>query len=301
LVLLVSGWEARVREGEAMMDWTHDALAADLAKYLGENKAARLIWQDMQLGPAGSPRPDVYALPKTYSRFLPFAYEVKISRADYQRDVNAGKWQKYYAYASAVVFAVPDGMVKTTELPEGAGLIVRKAEVWRMAKAPKVNRVDNLPLDTWMKLVMDGVNRLDARPVLNEYAMRERAFKKALGEEIAKLAANREMAEWRISHEIAEHEKRLAAIRERNEQDRVRANEKDQWAAAEFDRLCTLFNLPAGAPTYRLSHAIAEAVAKLDADTRVRDLVATIEAAERALSAAKLRINASAASEDKAA
>lgn len=36
--------------------WKHDDLAADLRKYLEGNKADRMIWCDMQLGPAGSPR-----------------------------------------------------------------------------------------------------------------------------------------------------------------------------------------------------------------------------------------------------
>lgn len=273
-----------------MTDWKHDDLARDLAKYLGENKAARMIWCDMQLGPAGSPRPDVYALPKSYSRFLPFAYEVKISRADFQRDVNAGKWQKYYAYASAVVFAAPDGMIKTTELPEGAGLIVRKAEVWRMAKAPKVNRLENLPLDTWMKLVMDGLGRLDTRPMLNQYLVRERAFKRALGEEIAKLAADRETAEWRIRHEIEEHEKRLASIRQNNDAARQKEIEREKLALGEHERLCALFGLPKGAQHWQLRRAIDETIAKLNTDRRVQDLTHTIEMAERALSAAKLRV-----------
>lgn len=276
------------------MAWDHDALAADLKAHLSGNQRERLIWCDMQLGPAGSPRPDVYALPKSYSKFTPVAYEVKISRADFQADVNAGKWQKYYAYASAVIFAVPDGLIKTTELPGGAGLIVRKAAVWRLARAPKINAIDNLPRDTWMKLVMDGVSRLEAaRPSLNTYVMRERAYKAALGEEIAKLVADRETAKWRIEHEIAEHKKRLDAIQEQNRAAQKRADERDRVASAEFEKLCDLFGLPRRTPTWQISGAIDRAVKSLDADNRVRELVQVIERAQSDLAAAKLRVTSS--------
>lgn len=277
------------------MTWDHDALAADLKAHLQGNQRERLIWCDMQLGPAGSPRPDVYALPKSYSKFTPIAYEIKVSRADFQADVNAGKWQKYYAYASAVVFAVPDGLIKTTELPGGAGLIVRKANVWRLAKAPKVNALDNLPREAWMKLIMDGLSRLKAnRPSLNSHVMRERAFKAALGAEIAKLASDRQSAKWRIEHEIGEHQKRLEAIQRQNQAERERANERDRFASAEFAKLCDLFGLPPGSPTYAVSRAISDALRSLDADQRVSELLQVIDAAQNSLSAAKLRIAAAA-------
>lgn len=274
-----------------MSDWTHDALAADLKTYLAANKADRLIWCDMQLGPAGSPRPDVYALPRSYSRFLPFAYEVKISRSDFQTDINAGKWQKYYQFASAVVFAVPDGLIKTTELPEGAGLYVRKAAVWRMAKAPRVNPLDNLPRDAWMKLVMDGLGRLTQprQPFVAAYH-RDRIVKKALGEDIAKMVRDRDGVEWRIKNETQEHERRLASLKERNKADLDRAAEREQFAVAQFNQLCDLFGLPHGTSTWAVSAAISRAVKTLDADERVRELVQVIDQAERSLATAKLRI-----------
>ncbi|MBZ9894217.1 hypothetical protein LB545_07650 [Mesorhizobium sp. BR1-1-6] len=278
--------------------WDHDALADDLKAHLRGNERERLIWCDMQLGPSGSPRPDVYALPKSYSKFTPFAYEVKISRADYQADVNAGKWQKYYAFASAVVFAVPDGLIKTTELPGGAGMIVRKQNVWRLAKAPKVNALDNLPRETWMKLVIDGLHRIqESRAPLNTYVMRERAFKKALGDEIATLAASKETAKWHIEHEIAEHGRRLEAIKRQNEAEIERARERDRVAGQEFDRLCDLFGLPRGTGTWAISTAIQRAVKALDADQRIRDLLQVIEAAQNSLAAAKLKVLASQNSE----
>lgn len=274
------------------MIWGHDDLAEDLKAHLRANERERLIWCDMQLGPSGSPRPDVFVLPKSYSKFTPTAYEIKISRADFQSDVNAGKWQKYYAFASAVVFAVPDGLIKTTELPGGAGLIVRKAAVWRLAKAPKVNAIDNLPREAWLKLVMDGISRLhQSAPALNRHVVRDRAFKKALGEEIAKLVSARETAAWRIQNEISEHEKSLEYIREQNEEVRSRASEKDRFASAEFARLCEILGLPVGSPTYAVTRAINDAVRAMESDSRVKDLVGVIDMAQRSLEAAKLRVS----------
>lgn len=274
-----------------MTEWTHDALAADLCGYLRGNQRERLIWCDMQLGPLGSPRPDVYALPKSYSKFNPVAYECKISRADFQADVNAGKWQKYYAFASAVIFAVPDGLIKTTELPGGAGLIVRKAAVWRLAKAPRVNALENLPRDTWMKLVMDGVRRVaaEARQPLDTRVLRDRAYKAALGDEIAKLAALRDHAKWRIENEIKEHEERLASIRDANARERMRADERNQIAAVEFANLCDMLGLPRDTPAYAISQKVRQAVTALDADERVRNLVHVIDNAQKSLAQAKLR------------
>lgn len=55
-------------------DWAHDDLAHDLASYL-RGMTDRRVWVDMQLGPSGSPRPDVYTIPCSFTRFTPLAYE----------------------------------------------------------------------------------------------------------------------------------------------------------------------------------------------------------------------------------
>lgn len=273
------------------MTWEHDALAADLKSYLEGNKAARLIWCDMQLGPSGSPRPDVYALPKSYSRFQPFAYEVKISRSDFQTDINAGKWQKYYAFASAVVFAVPDGLIKKTELPQGAGLIVRKEKVWRMVKAPRVNPLDNLPREAWIKLVMDGVHRLsETHREEGEYFLRQKAMKKALGEEIARLYQNVDSAKFRIDEEIRQHERRLEYIKSQHEQEAQAAKEKNRYAEGRWVELCEIFGIPPRSHTHVLQQKINATMREVDADERVADLLRVIGGAEQALSSAKRRV-----------
>jgi hypothetical protein len=101
----------------------------------------------------------VYALPHSYSKFCPVVYEIKVSVSDFRADVTAGKFTKYFKYASAVVFAVPEGMLKKTDIPEGCGLMIRKESGWHTLKGPTIRPLDNIPRDAWIKLVMDGVRR----------------------------------------------------------------------------------------------------------------------------------------------
>lgn len=140
------------------MNWTHDGLADDLAAHLRGN-TDRMVWTDMQLGPSGSSRPDVYALPKTYSRFQPIAYECKVSMSDFRSDVTKGKYTDYLAFASGVVFACPAGLLKKEDIPNGAGLMVRGPDGWRSLKKPALVKCESLPRDAWMKLLIDGSRR----------------------------------------------------------------------------------------------------------------------------------------------
>jgi hypothetical protein len=138
------------------MNWSHDSLAGDLAGHLVAPD--RMVWTNMQLGPVGSPRPDVYTIAKSYLHPNPTAYEVKVSMSDFRADATAGKWSAYLTYASSVIFACPAGLISKTELPHQCGLIVRHETVWRLAKRATVNPVviDQAAL---LKLIIDGVHR----------------------------------------------------------------------------------------------------------------------------------------------
>ena len=139
------------------MTWRHDDLAADLAGHL--RGPGRMVRCDMQLGPQGSPRPDVYAIDRSFVKWSPTAYEVKISVADFRSDVTSGKWMSYRRYAGAVVFAAPAGLVAPVDLPQGCGLMVRGEAGWRTARKPTRQVVESLPTAAWLKLLMDGVDR----------------------------------------------------------------------------------------------------------------------------------------------
>lgn len=175
-------------------EWTHDALADDLAGHVGYSN--RLTYTDMQLGPSGSPRPDVYCLPTTYSRFCPVAYECKVSVADFRADVTHGKWQTYLPFASAVIFATPAGLIGKQDIPAGCGLMARGPNGWRTVKAPTLRPVENLPLQLWQKLLFDGIERAErfrrCEPrKADDWRMRDRLAKE-LGADVAAVFTNRE-------------------------------------------------------------------------------------------------------------
>lgn len=170
--------------------WGHNELAHDLANHLRVN-SDHIVWEDMQMGPSGSIRPDVYMLKKSYSTFAPVTYECKISVSDFRSDVTSGKWQGYLQYSSAVIFAVPAGLIKKEDVPAACGLIVRHDEVWRTVKRPTLQRIETLPHAAWMKMVIDGIDRATAerfrqRPSASVWAMQEQ-LRKRFGHDLADL------------------------------------------------------------------------------------------------------------------
>lgn len=256
------------------MTWTHDALAADLAGHLlGDN---RMVWTDMQLGPSGSPRPDVFTLQRSYSRPMPTAFEVKVSRSDLRSDTTSGKWQKYLAFAGSVTFAVPDGLATVADIPDGCGLIVRKAEVWRYAKKPTVQHVA-LPMDAVMKLLIDGVSRRfqGVQPVnrhpetwrLNEVVRKK--FGDAVAEtardltnaqqRIASLAAHETYARQRVDQEVAQHRAELM---------RKADAELATWKAIR-DEICAWLDIEPRTSVWAVRQLIEKKVAECKADARV--------------------------------
>lgn len=140
------------------MNWTHDDLGVDLAAHL-RGMTDRRVWVDMQLGAAGSTRPDVYTIPCSFTRFTPLAYECKVSMSDFRADVTKGKYTDYLAYSSGVIFACPAGLLTKNDVPVGTGLMVRGEGGWKTLKAPTLAKCPELPRSFWLKLVMDGERR----------------------------------------------------------------------------------------------------------------------------------------------
>lgn len=219
--------------------WNHDDLAADLAAHLRGNTRDRMVWIDMQLGPSGSPRPDVYTIECSYSRFIPIAYEVKVTRADFLSDVTSGKALRYLDFAGSLVFAVPAGLVDKGEIPPGCGLIVRGENGWRHTKKPTIQKVATLPRDAWMKLLLDGRGRDVGRGIepkprqANRWAQEERA-RKMLGEELGRMLRDRASARYHLEEEI----KRLNEERAKTaDQVRDLASQRVAGAQRELDAI----------------------------------------------------------------
>ena len=149
------------------MALTHDQLAEDLAGSLRNER--RMTWCDIQLGPSGSVRPDVYAIFKSYMNPCPMAYECKISVADFRSDVTSGKWQSYLKYATGVYFACEGDLIKKSEVPTHCGLIVLRNGAWRAAKKATLSPVV-IPQEGLLKLLIDGVEREGPRIRARHYS-----------------------------------------------------------------------------------------------------------------------------------
>ncbi len=265
-----------------MKGWKHDDLAADLAAHM-RNTGDRVVWENMQLGPAGSPRPDCYTIPKSYTRFTPLAYEVKISVADFRADVTVGKWQSYLAFAAGVIFAVPQGLIGKTDVPAGCGLMVRTEEGWRNVKGPTLARFDTMPRDAWLKLLIDGLNRVGKQPeprTLNTWGVQKK-IRERYGHEIGDALSERDSAVARLQYQQQRAE-RVAQEAERERASIIRmATESAERDAARLrvatGELCSVLGLPEDASPHRIATAAREAAKRLDRDEEVARLRGLIE------------------------
>ncbi|WP_186257814.1 hypothetical protein [Burkholderia gladioli] len=274
------------------MNWTHNALAEDLAAHL-RGASDRLIWTDMQLGPAGSPRPDVYSVPCSFARFQPVAYECKISVADFRRDVTAGKWASYLRFAAGVIFAAPAGLLKKDDIPAGCGLIVRGPDGWRTLKGPTLKNMENLPRDAWVKLIIDGLPReierakREGRAVIVSEWKLTHLLRAKLGDLVADAVRDRLSAEHRL-HDATEALKTAAKEAEDERQLILsRSRERAQRDATQIDEaraaLAQSLGLCADAGAMQISMACHEAARRLNADTEIQRLRHLIERMQMAL------------------
>jgi len=117
-----------------------------------------MTWCDVQLGPSGSVRPDVYTIRKSYMNPCPTAYECKVSISDFRSDVTSGKWQSYLKYASGVYFACEGDLLKKSDIPAHCGLTVLRNDRWRAAKKATLSPVI-IPEEALLKMLIDGVER----------------------------------------------------------------------------------------------------------------------------------------------
>lgn len=279
----------------APVTWKHDDLLEDLAGFLAGSD--RMIWTDMQLGPSGSPRPDVFVLHRSYSKPRPMAFEIKISRSDLRSDTTSGKWQSYLKYAGSVVFAVPDGLCTVADIPDGCGLIVRKAATWRYVRKPTVQAV-SLSMDATMKLLMDGVDRVrSARQVTArtvEGWREHKAVREKFGVAVARAAKDIHAAEEYLAHINSQAEAEVArrerAYREEIARGKAKAAEANEIRA----ELCKLLGVPESAHVWQLRQALDNARRNLSADERVQLVEHKLASATQSLQSALAQLEAAA-------
>lgn len=256
--------------------WGHDELAHDLAEKFRADTSV-MVWENMQMGPSGTQRPDVYVLPKSYSRFTPTTYEIKVSMSDFRSDVTAGKWQGYLKYSSAVVFAAPAGLISKDDVPAGCGLILRHDEVWRTVKKPTLQRIETLPHETWMKMMIDGLERqkreaIRQRPTGSEWAV-EQKLRVTFGEDVACLVRRALFSRSGLANEVAEAEKKRLEIRQGTEayarSHRESVEREIGRLTAEQQGLAVALGLEEGASLRQLASAISAACHRLRGDSEV--------------------------------
>ncbi len=272
-----------------MTTWGHDELAHDLATHLRGNVGRRLVWEDMQLGPAGSRRPDVFAMSTSFTRFVPLAYECKVTRSDFRHDVSSGKWQEYLKFASGVIFAVPHGLIKKEELPDHAGLIVRSERAWRTAKSPKIQVLQSLPHGAWMKLLMDGVGRLRI-PIEPRDASRWRfagQARKLLGDEVSKAMSDRDNALWCLEDEKKRADQRRSAVKKRLAETLARMEAEVPEANELLGELAEAVGLDRSAHISRVRNRVAEIARGLTDTDEYRTMLGAVSRAESSVYNAK--------------
>lgn len=286
-------------EGPALTDhgWKHDDLAADLAQYLRSDK--RLVWTDMQLGPSGSARPDVYTLERSYSKPAPTAYECKISRSDLRSDTTSGKWQKYLAYAGGVIFAVPEGLCTPADIPASCGLIVRKGQVWRHVRKATRSPVA-LPMDACMKLLLDGVSRTIGpavpKPRKIELWAEHEGVRKKFGEAVARAARDLTCVQTQIVDLKADRAHGMSRVDREVQAHRNLAMDRARKEAAEFEftkrELIEWLGIEGDASSFAIRRRIQELKAECNADARVEKVEAALSNALRSARSAMLSLEA---------
>ena len=143
----------------------HDALASDLASFLGNPKKhslGYLTWENVEFRTDnyGWCRPDVYAIQATLSqkKWSPITFEVKVSRADLLADLRTEKWKRYLPFSARVAIAAPFGIVKPVDLPANLGLIQKEKNGWVWVKRGQKNNDWELDSRAWMNLCLKTRN-----------------------------------------------------------------------------------------------------------------------------------------------
>lgn len=235
---------------------------ADLARHLSITD--RLVWMDMQIGPSGSPRPDVFTLQKSYSRPQPTAFECKISVSDFRSDITSGKWQSYLKFAESVTFCVPVGLVQKSDIPHGCGFMTRGPDGWYTHRRA-TRQVATLGTNQLMKLLIDGYGQELGQIELKRRDMRTAEASNKLAKKFGQHVAD-------VIRDLAQAERMVDYYKERGEETRKRAEEcanKIMGAQQEaWKDLAAVLDIPETCNRFEIERAI-RSLSKPDQSDRV--------------------------------
>jgi hypothetical protein len=189
---------------ESEMVWESEfKLQRDLAEYL--RQCGFMTFTEIVIPGCEQGRVDVAAVkPGMYAQKDIRAYEVKITKQVFDKDINENKWRKYLNVFHRVYFAAPEGVLKKSDIPEGAGLILRNNNGWHVVKAAKFNNPEKLDVDSILALLYHGyeesriMRRLRDKIIADENVTLYQQAKK-IGWEIARRLNNSketQIEEW---------------------------------------------------------------------------------------------------------
>ena len=128
-------------------------------------KGSRLPWPEWiavaEIEAKGaSGRVDVLAVRRSYSSPEIRVCEVKATRQDFLRDVNAGKYRKYLPICNTLYFCVPSGLVKKHEVPDDAGLMCWSGSRWVTVRRAPRHEGKKFSNKTLLSVAMKAVDRV---------------------------------------------------------------------------------------------------------------------------------------------
>lgn len=130
-------------------DTTETRKIIELLKYRhAGSEWATFVELNVGTGSHGGQRIDLYAFNMFPSKnYLRVAYEVKVSRADFARELEKPKKREFAEkVANECYFAMPVGLVRPDEIPEGWGLIEAVKNGMRVKKRAQQRKVEDMPL-----------------------------------------------------------------------------------------------------------------------------------------------------------
>lgn len=138
------------------MEWKNEReLQYDLADYL--RQCEFMTFTEVQIPSCEYGRVDVIAVkPRMYATKDLRAYEVKLTKQVFDKDIKENKWRKYMNVFHRVYFAAPAGVLKKSDIPDEAGFIIRNENGWHVVKAPKFNNPEKLDVNSILALLYHG-------------------------------------------------------------------------------------------------------------------------------------------------
>lgn len=177
--------------GVITLEWENEyELQKDLAEFLRE--CDFLTFTEISIPGCEYGRVDVVAVkPHMYATKDLRAYEVKLTKQVFDKDIKENKWRKYMNVFHRLYFAAPEGVLKKSDIPAEAGLIVRNKNGWHVVKAAKFNNPPHLDVDSVLAMLYHGyeesrvMRRLKDRIIAGENVSLKKQAEK-IGWEIAR-------------------------------------------------------------------------------------------------------------------